>query len=157
MIYLLSVRRSRSARLRLIAIVEDDFWSRPDRRKQKRDKNNPSDLSSWNDASNRFYKHLPQDRPVNLKDIETTLERWNRGAKSYKSAVSVFKKLARVANKDSIVEALSKLDVTQTEFRELQSATLPSQKQLKLKALSWVGDNLAENEVLVFDAGAHRA
>ncbi len=30
-----------------------------------------------------------------------------------------------------------------------------SQKQLKLKALSWVGDNLAENEVLVFDAGAH--
>ena len=36
----------------------------------------------------------------------------------------MFKKLARVANKDSIVEALDKLDVTQTEFRELQSATL---------------------------------
>ena len=34
-------------------------------------------------------------------------------------------------------------------------ATDRSQKQLKLKALSWVGDNLAENEVLVFDAGAH--
>ena len=30
-----------------------------------------------------------------------------------------------------------------------------SQKQLKHKALSWVGENLAENEVLVFDAGAH--
>ena len=36
-------------------------------------------------------------------------------------------------------------------------ATDRSQTQLKLKALSWVGDNLAENEVLVFDAGAHRA
>lgn len=30
-----------------------------------------------------------------------------------------------------------------------------SQKQLKQKALNWVGKNLAENEVLVFDAGAH--
>ena len=34
-------------------------------------------------------------------------------------------------------------------------ATERSQKQLKLKALSWAGDNLADNEVLVFDAGAH--
>ncbi|MDJ0537089.1 MAG: hypothetical protein QNJ70_32175 [Xenococcaceae cyanobacterium MO_207.B15] len=107
-----------------IALIEDDFWSRNDRRKQKRDKNNPSDLSSWNDTYWRFYKHLPQDNVVNLKDIQTTLERWNRGSKSYKSAVSVFKKLARVANKDSIIESLDKLDVTQTEFKELQSATL---------------------------------
>lgn len=34
-------------------------------------------------------------------------------------------------------------------------ATELSQKELKLKALSWVGENLAENEVLIFDAGAH--
>ena len=32
-----------------------------------------------------------------------------------------------------------------------------SQKQLKQKALSWVGENLDDKEVLVFDAGAHRA
>ncbi len=107
-----------------IALIEDDFWNRNDRRKQKRDKNNPSDLSSWNDTYWRFYKHLPLDKSVNPKDIQTTLERWNRGTKSYKSAVSVFKKLARVANKDSIVESLDKIDVTQTEFKELQSATL---------------------------------
>ncbi len=30
-----------------------------------------------------------------------------------------------------------------------------SQKQLKQKALSWVGENLDDQEVLVFDAGAH--
>ena len=36
-------------------------------------------------------------------------------------------------------------------------ATERSQKKLKQKALSWAGDNLADNEVLVFDAGAHRA
>ena len=65
------LRRPRSASLREIAIIEDDFWSRPDRRKQKRDKNNPSDLSSWNDTYNRFYKYLPQNKPVNLKYIQT--------------------------------------------------------------------------------------
>ena len=109
----------------VIAVVEDDFWNRNDRRKQKRDKDNPSDLSSWNDTYWRFYKHLPSlDKAVNLKDIQTTLERWKKGSKSYKSAVSVFKKLARVANKDSIIESLDKLDVTQTQFKELQSATL---------------------------------
>ncbi len=30
-----------------------------------------------------------------------------------------------------------------------------SQKQLKQKALTWAGKNLADNEVLIFDAGAH--
>lgn len=30
-----------------------------------------------------------------------------------------------------------------------------SQKQLKLKALSWVGKNLSDNEVLIFDAGVN--
>ena len=108
-----------------IAVIENDFWECHDRRKQKRDKNNPSDLSSWNDTYYRFYKHLPSlDKAVNLKDIQTALLRWNRGTKSYKSAVSVFKKLARIANKESIAESLDKLDVTQTEFSELQSATL---------------------------------
>ena len=107
-----------------IKLVEDDFWSRPDRRKRKRSKSNPSDLSSWNDAYHRFYKHLPQDKAVNTKDILETLKQWNKGTKSYKSATSVFKKLARIANKKSIVEALDNLDVTQTEFKELQSATL---------------------------------
>lgn len=32
--------------------------------------------------------------------------------------------------------------------------TAPSQKQLKQKALSWVGENLSSSEVLIFDAGA---
>jgi hypothetical protein len=107
-----------------IKVVEDDFWSRPDRRKQKRDKSNPSDLSSWNDAYYRFYRHLPLDKPVNQKDMLDTLNNWNRGTKSYKSAVSVYKKLARVSNKENIVEVLDKLDVAQTEFKDLQSATL---------------------------------
>ena len=82
------------------------------------------DRSSWNDAYNRFYRHLPQDKTINEKNVLETLKRWDRGTKSFKSAASVFKKLARVGNKDSVVEALDKLDITQTEFKELQSATL---------------------------------
>ena len=118
-----------------IELIEDDFWSRTDRRRQKRSKSNPSDLSSWNDTYNRFYKHLPQDKAVNQKDILETLKQWNKGTKSHKSATSVFKKLARVANKKSIIEALDNLDVTQTEFTELQSATLSDFLQWRDKAL----------------------
>ncbi len=58
-----------------IALVENNFWNRNDRLKQKRDKNNPSDLSSWNDTYWRFYKHLPLGKAVSLKEIQTTLER----------------------------------------------------------------------------------
>jgi hypothetical protein len=107
-----------------IAIIQDDFWNRSDRRKQKRDRNNPSDISSYNDTYNRFYKHLPLDKAINQKDILEALSHWNKGTKSYKSAISVFKKIARVSNKDNIVETLDKLDTTQTEFKKLQSATL---------------------------------
>ena len=124
-----------------IAIVEDDFWNRTDRRRQKRSKTNPSDLSSWNDAYNRFYKHLPLDKVINLKDILETLSRWNKGTKSYKSATSVFKKLARVAKKKGIVETLDNLDITQTEFNQLQSATL-------LDFLNWRNKTLGITEEL---------
>ena len=107
-----------------IAVIKNDFWNRTDRRKQKRSKNNPSDLSSWNDTYYRFYKYLPLDKPVNQKSILETLEKWKKGTKSYKSATSVFKKLASVANKKSIIEVLDNLDITQTEFNKLQSITL---------------------------------
>ena len=124
-----------------IAIVENDFWSRTDRRKQKRSESNSSDLSSWYDTYNRFYKHLPQDQPVNAKDIIETLSKWNKGTKSYKSATSVFKKLARVAKKKGIVETLDNLDITQTEFNQLQSATL-------LDFLNWRNKTLGITEEL---------
>ena len=104
--------------------IEDDFWYRPDRRKRKRSKDNPSDKSSWNDTYGRFYKHLPQNNRINLSDIQKVIDKWDRGTKTYKGVVSAMKKLARIAKNENTLNALSELDVSQTEFKDLQSATL---------------------------------
>ncbi|MGF1539220.1 MAG: hypothetical protein ACFCU5_02025 [Pleurocapsa sp.] len=107
-----------------IAVVEDDFWSRPDRRKRKRDKSNPSDLSSWYDTYERFYKHLPHETIINLKDILTVINRQNKGTKTYKGVVSAMKRLARMNHQKTILDELDNLDVTQVEYRKLQAITL---------------------------------
>jgi len=78
--------------------VERDFWERPDRRKRKRDKSNPSDICSWNDTHERFYKHLPEYKRFNLADIQKVIERWDKGTKTYKGVVSAMKRLARFAS-----------------------------------------------------------
>jgi hypothetical protein len=107
-----------------IAKVEDDFWGRPDRRKRKRDKDSPSDLSSWHDTYSRFYRHLPSAKNVNITDIQATISKWNRGTKTYKGVVSAMKKLASINHRQDIHDKLSELDVTQTEYKELQNVNL---------------------------------
>jgi hypothetical protein len=107
-----------------IAKVEADFWNRPDRRKRKRDKANPSDQSSWGDTYERFYKHLPVTKNLNITDIMTVIDKWNRGTKTYKGVVSSMKKLATLNNRKDIHDKLSELDVAQTEYKELQNVNL---------------------------------
>lgn len=107
-----------------ITIVEEDFWARPSRTGRKRDKDNPSDQASWRDTYGRFYKHLPQADVVNLKSIMGTINRWHQGSKTYKGVVSAMKRLARMANKRKILEVLESLNVTQTEYKDLQSIDL---------------------------------
>jgi hypothetical protein len=41
-----------------IAVVENDFWRRKDRRGNKRVKGHPSYERSWNRTYNEYYKHL---------------------------------------------------------------------------------------------------
>ena len=110
--------------IQAIIEVQRDFWNRPDRRKRKRDKSNPSDLSSWNDTYGRFYKHLPEYKRINLADIQKVIDKWNKGTKTYKGVVSAMKKLAETNRRRDIHEELNTLDVTQTEFKEMQNATL---------------------------------
>lgn len=107
-----------------IAKVEADFWSRPDRRKRKRDRNNPSDQSSWYDTYERFYKHLPVTKNLDIADIIAVIDKWNRGTKTYKGAVSSMKKLATLNGRKDIHDKLSALDVSQTEYKELQNVNL---------------------------------
>lgn len=107
-----------------IAKVETDFWSRPDRRKRKREKSNPSDQSSWYDTYERFYKYLPSTKSLNVADIIAVIDEWNRGTKTYKGVVSSMKKLATLNGRKDIYDKLSELDVSQTEYKELQNVNL---------------------------------
>jgi integrase len=107
-----------------IAKVEDDFWSRPDRRRRDRSKDNPSDQSSWHDTYGRFYRHLSQDKNANLPDIQNVIEKWKKGTKTYKGAVCAMKRLLRYTKNQDIINALNELDVTQTKYKDLQAITL---------------------------------
>ncbi|WP_041619180.1 hypothetical protein [Stanieria cyanosphaera] len=57
-----------------IARVENDFWNRPSRTRRRRDKNNPSDIRSYNRTYGHFFKLLPQDKIVNLTDIMSAID-----------------------------------------------------------------------------------
>jgi hypothetical protein len=118
-----------------IKVVEDDFWKRKDRRKQKRVKGHPSHERSWYDTYGAFYKHLPLDKPVNKKDILSTLNNWNKGTKSYKDAMSAYRALVRRNGYDSILKELQRIDSTQTEFRENQTITLEEFMEWRDKVL----------------------
>ena len=104
--------------------VEDDFWSRPSRTKRKRDKTNPSDLSSWRETYGRFYSYLSPEENINLKTIIQATEKQQKGSRSYKYSVSAMKKLCRLNKKQSLLDSLQELDTTQTEFKDLQTVTL---------------------------------
>ena len=104
--------------------VEDNFWSRPDRRKRKRDKKNPSHQSSWRETYGRFFDYLPKDKLVNSIDIIKATERQKKGTKVYKHVVSAFKKLVRIINRQDIYDDLNNWNITQTEYKALSSITL---------------------------------
>ncbi|MDJ0535361.1 MAG: hypothetical protein QNJ70_23220 [Xenococcaceae cyanobacterium MO_207.B15] len=122
-----------------IAVVEDDFWKRKDRRGNKRIKGHPSHERSYRETYGRFYGYLPQHKVINLKDIITTLNRWQQGSKTYKDAMSAYRGLVRKNDYDNIYKELKKIDSKQTEFRECQTITLEDFMEWRDRILS---DNL---------------
>ena len=104
--------------------VEDDFWSRPDRRGNKRVKGHPSPETSYYNTYGCFYKHLPETKEVNLTDIMKVIDRQQKGTRNYKYVVSAMKKLAEINRRKDIHEDLGALDVTQTIFVDLQNVGL---------------------------------
>ena len=118
-----------------IKTVEDDFWSRPSRTKRERDKNNHSDISSWNRTYWSFYKHLPSSKRLNLKDILDVIGKQTRGTRNYKYVVSAMKKLARVCKRNDIHDELSEINITQTKHAKLQTVTLEDFLKWRDKAL----------------------
>ena len=72
--------------------------------------------TSWNTVYFQYYQHLPNDKKINLKDIQNTLLRWEQGTKTYKDAVSVMRKLARIAKRKEILDELETINSKQTKF-----------------------------------------
>jgi hypothetical protein len=104
--------------------VKRDFWNRPSRTKRQRDRNSPSDLSSWDRTYGCFYKHLPEFKTINLADILAVINKQKRGTRNYKYAVSAMKKLVRTIKRQDLVNELDNLNVIQTENATLQTVTL---------------------------------
>ena len=118
-----------------IAVVENDFWNRRDRRKRKRIKGHPSDEATYKRTYGDFYAMLPQDKAINLKDIEKVLTRWKQGSKQFKEAMSAFRKLASFNGFDSIYKKLKRINSTQTDFREKQEIDLEGFMEWRDKVL----------------------
>ena len=104
--------------------VRDDFWARPDRRKRKRDRANPSDLKTWHRKYGYFFEQLPKEKAVNVKDIMAVIERQEVGTSNYGEVVGTMKKLCEINKRKDIITSLEELDVTQTKFMKLQSLDL---------------------------------
>ena len=112
--------------IQAIIEVKRDFWDRPDRRQQTRDKSNPSHQASWYRTYGCFYKHLPEYKRINFTDIKKVIDMQKKGSRNYKYAVSAMKKLVRVIKQQNILEALEDLNITQTKHSKLQTVTLSS-------------------------------
>ncbi len=107
-----------------IAKIEDDFWSRPSRTGRKRSKEHPSDNSSWKRTYADFYRYLPDSKIINLKDIQSVINRWDKGTKNYAMAVAAMKKLVRLNRQKDILDELNELDTTQTQKSNRQTIEL---------------------------------
>jgi hypothetical protein len=106
-----------------IALVENEFWNgfrRSKKEREKRDRNNPSDIASWNRTYGDYYKHLPQDKQVTLEPFKEVLKRWEQGTSLYIGCIGALKKLARLARKKKTLEYLDELSMVQTVFRKKQ-------------------------------------
>jgi hypothetical protein len=132
--------------------VGDDFWDRLSRTKRKRDKNNSSDLTSWDDTYGRFYKRLLSDKSINITDVQAVISKWNKGTKTYKGVVSAMKKLVSINHRQDIHDKLSELDVSQTEYKELQSVNLEDFLRWRDKILGITQDLHANSQIEVRQA-----
>jgi hypothetical protein len=121
-----------------IALVEKDFWNRPSRYKRKRDRNNPSDVSCWNVTYGQYYRHFPLEAKINQNVFFTVIGQYRSGTKTYRDCISALKKLARIANNETILNKLKEIDIRQVEFKELQTITLED-------FLTWRSVALGEN------------
>ncbi|MFS8120034.1 MAG: hypothetical protein ACMG55_16320, partial [Microcoleus sp.] len=120
-----------------IAKVEARYWDGYTKKRQKRDRESASAQNTWYQVYGKFYKLLPQDTMVNLADTMSVINSKEKGSKSYKSCLSVMKKLAETIGDTQLHEELGKIDGKQTIYRDdLQSVSIEEFLQLREDVLN---------------------
>ncbi|MCC3576157.1 MAG: hypothetical protein JGK30_32130 [Microcoleus sp. PH2017_40_RAT_O_B] len=120
-----------------IAKVETGYWEGYTKKRQKRDSASVSERNTWHQVYGKFYKLLPQNIMVNFADIMSVINSKKKGSKTYKSCLSVMKKLAETIGDSRLHEELSKVDGKQTIFRDdLQSVSIEEFLQLRQDVLN---------------------
>ncbi|MCC3530431.1 MAG: hypothetical protein JGK21_20520 [Microcoleus sp. PH2017_22_RUC_O_B] len=120
-----------------IAKVEIGYWEGYTKKRQKRDRDSVSEQNTWHQVYGKFYKLLPENIMVNLTDIMSVINSKKKGSKTYKSCLSVMKKLAETIGDSRLHEELSKIDGKQTIYRDdLQSVSIDDFLQLRKDVLN---------------------
>ncbi|PHJ58182.1 hypothetical protein VF14_26570 [Nostoc linckia z18] len=125
-----------------IRLVEDNYWNSYTKKRQQRDRNNPSHQSCWYEVYYCFYKELPLNNSVNITDMMNIINTKVKGSKRFKDCVSAMKKLCEVTENNKLRDELGKLDIAQTKFKQnLQSISLEDFFELREEIL-----NVPEND-----------
>ncbi len=108
-----------------IELVENNYWSSFNGKRQPRNKSNPSHQTCWYDTYGRFFKLLPLENTVNYTDIMTAINSKEVGTKIFTMGVRAMKKLTEICNYQSITIELQKINSKQFKFKEnLQSISI---------------------------------
>jgi hypothetical protein len=108
-----------------IQLVENNYWSSRNGKRQPRNRSNPSHQSCWNDTYGRYFKLLPLENTVNYSDILTAINSKETGSKMFSMCVRAMKKLTELCNYQSIYQEIQKIKSTQFKFRDdLQSVAI---------------------------------
>ncbi|KHG41955.1 MAG: site-specific integrase [Aphanizomenon flos-aquae KM1D3_PB] len=108
-----------------IQLVENNYWSSCNGKRQPRNRSNPSHQSCWNDAYGRYFKLLPLENTVNYSDILTAINSKETGTKMFSMCVRAMRKLTELCNYQSIYQEIQKIKSTQFKFRDdLQSVAI---------------------------------
>ena len=134
--------------------IESEFWnSRNKNTKRKRSKDIPNDVATFSDYYLTVFNKFPDwDKQPSWEGIKSALFSWEQGAKKFKNAYTVIKKICSYApNADKLLGLLSEIDAKQKIFKERQSISLnqflewrqkvideaPTEKQLEIRE-SWL-------------------
>lgn len=130
-----------------IKLVENNYWNSYTKKRQKRDKANPSHQSCWHEVYYCFYKLLPLNNSVNITDMMDVINSKVRGSKRFKDCVSAMKKLCEVTENNKLRDELGKLDISQTKFTQnLQSISLEDFFELREEILD-IPENDARSNI----------